>query len=378
METNWPRRCKGESFRLTEVLLLLKKYSRGTIYGVFFLFLLIAPLMLSDFRIGLLAKFLCFAIIAVGISLIWGFTGIMSLGHGVFFGLGAYCMAMYLKLEASTSGVPDFMEWNGITELPFIWSIFKNPIFAICSAILLPFLIAWIIGYVTFKNRIKGVFFSLISQAVVVVTVTLFIGSQQITGGTSGLTNFFTVFHVPLADPGTKSFLYFLTVSLLAIVMGISLILTKTRFGRLLIAIRDGENRLRFLGYNPAIFKVFIYALSAAFAGIAGALFVLQVGIITPEMMGIIPSIEMVLWVAIGGRHSILGAAIGAILTNSAKSFLSETYPEFWTIFLGGLFLLVVLYLPNGLVGIVEKFKVRFFKKEKKEAEKDAADSLVS
>ncbi|WP_372442205.1 urea ABC transporter permease subunit UrtC [Metabacillus bambusae] len=334
--------------------------------------------MLSDFRIGLLAKFLCFAIIAVGISLIWGFTGIMSLGHGVFFGLGAYCMAMYLKLEASTSGVPDFMEWNGITELPFIWSIFKNPIFAICSAILLPFLIAWIIGYVTFKNRIKGVFFSLISQAVVVVTVTLFIGSQQITGGTSGLTNFFTVFHVPLADPGTKSFLYFLTVSLLAIVMGISLILTKTRFGRLLIAIRDGENRLRFLGYNPAIFKVFIYALSAAFAGIAGALFVLQVGIITPEMMGIIPSIEMVLWVAIGGRHSILGAAIGAILTNSAKSFLSETYPEFWTIFLGGLFLLVVLYLPNGLVGIVEKFKVRFFKKEKKEAEKDAADSLVS
>ncbi|WP_338789463.1 urea ABC transporter permease subunit UrtC [Metabacillus sp. FJAT-53654] len=334
--------------------------------------------MLSDFRIGLLAKFLCFAIIAVGISLIWGFTGIMSLGHGVFFGLGAYCMAMYLKLEASTSGVPDFMEWNGITELPIIWTMFKNPIFAIGSAILLPFLIAWIIGYFTFKNRIKGVFFSLISQAVVVVTVTLFIGSQQITGGTSGLTNFFTVFHVPLADPGTKSFLYFLTVSLLAIVMGIALILTKTRFGRLLIAIRDGENRLRFLGYNPAVFKVFIYALSAAFAGIAGALFVLQVGIITPEMMGIIPSIEMVLWVAIGGRHSILGAAIGAILTNSAKSFLSETYPEFWTIFLGGLFLLVVLYLPNGLVGFVEKFKVRFFKKEKKEEEKGATDSLVS
>jgi urea transport system permease protein len=357
---------------------LLKKYSQGAFYGVFFLFLLFAPLMLSDFRIGLLAKFLCFAIIAVGISLIWGFTGIMSLGHGVFFGLGAYCMAMYLKLEASSSGVPDFMEWNGITELPFIWSIFKNPIFAIGSAVLLPFLIAWIIGYFTFKNRIKGVFFSLISQAVVVVTVTLFIGSQQITGGTSGLTNFFTVFHVPLADPGTKSFLYFLTVSLLAIVMGISLVLTKTRFGRLLIAIRDGENRLRFLGYNPAAFKVFIYALSAAFAGIAGALFVLQVGIITPEMMGIIPSIEMVLWVAIGGRHSILGAAIGAILTNSAKSFLSETYPEFWTIFLGGLFLLVVLYLPNGLVGIVESVKGRFFKKEKKEADKDAADSLVS
>jgi urea transport system permease protein len=255
-------------------------------------------------------------------------------------------MAMYLKLEASPNGVPDFMEWNGITELPFLWTLFKNPVFAICAAVLLPFMIAAIIGYFTFKNRIKGVFFSLISQAVVVVTVTLFIGSQHITGGTSGLTNFFTVFQ------GTKSILYFVTVTILVVIMGLSLLLTKTRFGRLLIAIRDGENRLRFLGYNPAIFKVFIYALSAAFAGIAGALFVLQVGIISPEMMGIIPSIEMVLWVAIGGRHSILGAAIGAILTNSAKSFLSESYPDFWTFFLGGLFLLVVLYLPNGLAGI--------------------------
>lgn len=357
---------------------MIKKYSQGAYYGVFFLLLCIAPLLLSDFRMGLLAKFLCFAIIAVGLSLIWGFTGILSLGHGVFFGLGAYCMAMYLKLEASPNGVPDFMEWNGITELPFIWTIFKSPVFAIMAAVLLPFAVAWIIGYFTFKNRIKGVFFSLISQAVVVVTVTLFIGSQQITGGTSGLTNFFTVFQVPLADPGTKNFLYFLTVGLLALIMGVALILTKSRFGRLLIAIRDGENRLRFLGYNPAIFKVFIYALSAAFAGIAGALFVLQVGIISPEMMGIIPSIEMVLWVAIGGRHSILAAVIGAILTNSAKSFLSESYPEYWTFFLGGLFLLVVLYLPNGLAGLVENIKQRFSKKRGKEEEKHAVDSLVS
>ncbi|WP_439116620.1 urea ABC transporter permease subunit UrtC [Metabacillus litoralis] len=357
----------------------MKKYSQGAYYGVFFLILLIAPLLLTDFRMGLLAKFLCFAIIAVGLSLIWGFTGILSLGHGVFFGLGAYCMAMYLKLEASPSGLPDFMEWNGITELPFIWTLFKNPFFAIAAAVLLPFCVAWIIGYFTFKNRIKGVFFSLISQAVVVVTVTLFIGSQHITGGTSGLTNFFTVFQVPLADPGTKQILYFITVALLAVIMGVSLLLTKSRFGRLLIAIRDGENRLRFLGYNPAIFKVFIYALSAAFAGIAGALFVLQVGIISPEMMGIIPSIEMVLWVAIGGRYSILGAAIGAILTNGAKSFLSETYPDFWTIFLGGLFLLVVLYLPNGLAGLVEQIKARFSSnKEKKEVKQREADSLVS
>lgn len=358
---------------------MLKKYNQGVYYGVFLLFLLIAPLFLSEFRIGLLAKFLCFAIIAVGISLIWGYTGILSLGHGVFFGLGAYCMAMYLKLEASPSGIPDFMEWNGITDLPFIWTLFKSPIFAISAAVLLPVLVAFVIGYFTFKNRINGVFFSIISQAVVMVTVTLFIGMQHITGGTSGLTNFFTVFQVPLVDSETKRFLYFLTVVILAAVMGISLFITKSRFGKVLVAIRDGENRLRFLGYNPATYKVIIYSLSAAFAGIAGVLFVLQVGMISPEMMGIVPSVEMVLWVAIGGRSSILGAAIGAILTNSAKSFLSESYPEFWTIFLGGLFLLVVLYLPNGLAGLFSSLKLRFARKKKKGVvEKDAADSIMS
>lgn len=357
---------------------MLKKYSQGAYYGVFFLILLIAPLFLTDFRMGLLAKFLCYAIIAVGICLIWGYTGILSLGHGVFFGLGAYCMAMYLKLEASPSGIPDFMEWNGISELPFIWTLFKNPFFAITSAIIVPFFIAFVIGYFTFKNRIKGVFFSIISQAVVVVAVTLFIGMQHITGGTSGLTNFFTVFNVPLADPGTKNFLYYMTVILLAIVMAISLLITKTRFGKVLIAIRDGENRLRFLGYDPAIYKVVIYSLSAAFAGIAGALFVLQVGMITPEMMGIIPSVEMVLWAAIGGRYSILGAAVGAILTNSAKSLLSESYPEYWTFILGGLFIVVVLYLPNGLAGLLDRMKIRLFKKEKKEVEKNAVDTVVS
>jgi len=357
---------------------LMKRYRLRASYGLFFFLVILAPFLLTDFRAGLLAKFLCFAIIAVGISLIWGFTGILSLGHGVFFGLGAYCMAMYLKLEASPQGVPDFMEWNGIQELPFIWTLFQSPVFAIAAAVFVPFLLALIIGYFTFKNRIKGVFFSLISQAVVVVMVTLFIGMQHITGGTSGLTNFSTVFHAPLADPVTKQLLYFVTVSLLALVMGISLFLTKSRFGRLLIAIRDGENRLRFLGYNPAAFKVFVYALSASFAGIAGALFVLQVGMITPEMMGIIPSIEMVLWAAIGGRYSILGAAIGAIVTNSAKSFLSETYPEFWTFILGGLFLVVVLYLPNGLAGLTNSVKARFFKKEKQEVQKHATDTVVS
>ena len=357
---------------------MVKKYRQGAYYGVFFLMLAVAPLFLTDFRVGLLAKFLCYAIIAVGTGLIWGNTGILSLGHGVFFGLGAYAMAMYLKLAASTSGIPDFMEWNGIRELPFLWSLFSSPYFAIAAAVIVPFVVAMIIGYFTFKNRITGVFFSLITQAVVVVTVTLFIGMQHITGGTSGLTNFSSVFQFSLTDPMTKSFLYYMTVVMLALVMGVSLFITKSRYGKVLIAIRDGENRTRFLGYNPAVFKVFIYALSAAFAGIAGALFVLQVGIITPEMMGIIPSIEMVLWVAIGGRYSILGAAIGAILTNSAKSFLSESYPEFWTFILGGLFLVFVLYLPNGMAGLMASLKLRLSKKRKKEVEKHAADTVVS
>lgn len=357
---------------------MIKKYRQGAYYGIFILILCLAPFFLSDFRAGMLAKFLCYGIIAVGISLIWGYTGILSLGHGVFFGLGAYCMAMYLKLEASPTGIPDFMEWNGIMELPLIWTLFKSPVFAIAAALLIPSVLAAFIGYVTFKNRIKGVFFSIISQAVVVVTVTLFIGAQHITGGTSGLTNFYTVFQVPLTDPGTKRILYFITVLTLAAVMLLSLLLTKTRFGKILIAIRDGENRLRFLGYNPTGYKVLIYALSAAFAGLAGVLFVLQVGIISPEMMGIIPSVEMVLWAAIGGRYSILGAAIGAILTNSAKSYLSESYPEFWTIFLGAMFLIVVLYLPNGLAGLVEKVKLRLAKKGKKEAVEHAGDTLVS
>lgn len=359
---------------------MLKNHSQIVAYGLFFLVLCLAPFFLTDFRTNLLAQFLCYAIIAVGISLIWGYTGILSLGHGVFFGLGAYCMAAYLKLEASPGGIPDFMQWNGITELPFIWKLFQNPIFAIVAAVMVPFILATIIGYFTFKNRITGVFFSIISQALAIVFVTFFIGAQHITGGTSGLTYFSTIFGIPLSNPETKRFLYYLTIVILAVVMGICLLLTKTRFGKVLIAIRDGENRLRFLGYNPVGYKVFVYALSAAIAGIAGALFVLQVGIINPEMMGIVPSIEMVLWVAIGGKYSIIGAAIGAILTNSAQSFLSESYPDIWTIFLGLLFLIVVLYMPNGLASIFHSLKEKLTVKVNKKVEEGerGENSLVS
>ena len=331
-------------------------------FSLLFLLLALAPLVLSDFRISLLAKFLCFAIIAVGISLIWGYTGILSLGHGVFFGLGAYAVGMYLKIQASPGGVPDFMQWSGVSELPLLWKPFANPVFALFMMIGLPVILAFVIGFFTFHNRIKGVYFSLISQALVVVFVTLFIGTQELTGGTNGLTNFTTGFGVYLTHPVVQKVLYYVTIVSLLLIVIVSLLLTNSRAGKLLIAIREGENRVRFLGFNPTTFKVFIYCVSAAFAGIAGGLFVLQVGMISPEMMGIIPSIEMVLWVAVGGRYSIFGAVIGAILTNSAKTFFSESYPDMWLFLLGSLFILVVLVMPNGLVGVAQSLYAKVFR----------------
>lgn len=348
------------------------------IYLLFFLILLLAPFYLTEFRLALLGKFLCYAIIAVAICLIWGYTGILSLGHGVYFGIGAYCMAMYLKLEASKGALPDFMEWNGVQELPWFWKLFFNPFFSIMAAIFVPAMLAAVLGMLTFKNRIKGVYFSLLSQAVVVVVVTLLIAKQDFTGGTNGLTNFSTVFGFSLSSPMVQIVLYAITVFALFAIFMLSVWITKSRLGHVLIAIRDGENRLRFLGFDPAVFKVFIYSLSASFAGIAGALFVLQVGLISPSMMDIIPSIEMVLWVAIGGRHSLFGAIIGAILTNGAKSFFSETYPDVWLFCLGILFILIVVFFPKGIAGLFEAFPKRFTKFFEKGVKKGESDSVVS
>ncbi|MFC4766171.1 urea ABC transporter permease subunit UrtC [Effusibacillus consociatus] len=324
------------------------------------LLLAVAPLFFSDFRMNLLGKFLAFAILAVGLDLIWGYTGILSLGHGVFFGLGAYCIAMYLKLEASTGKLPDFMSWSGLEEMPWFWVPFGNPFFAILAAVGVPMILAGLIGYFTFRNRIKGVFFSILSQAVVIVMVTLFIGKQAYTGGTNGLTGFRTVFGFPLSSPSVKLFLYYLTLVVLIVAYFLCRKLVNSRTGKILVAIRDGESRVRFSGYDPTTYKVFVYTLSAGLAGLAGILFVLQVGIISPAMMGIIPSVEMVLWVAVGGRGTLIGAVIGAVLTNGAKSFFSESFPDIWLYFLGALFVIVVLFLPQGVVGVFAKAKQKF------------------
>jgi urea transport system permease protein len=338
------------------------------LYGGIALLLLTAPLFLSDFRLSLLAKFLAFAILAVGLDLIWGYTGILSLGHGVFFGLGAYCMAMYLKLEATAGKLPDFMGWSGLSELPWFWFPFQHAWFALGMAVLLPLALALLLGFFTFRNRVRDVYFTILTQALVIIAVTLFIGQQAYTGGTNGITGFQTVLGYSLASPLTKTVLYLVTAIVLFVIFAFSRWLIGSRLGKVLRAIRDGENRIRFVGYDPSVYKMFIFGISAGIAGLAGALFVLHVGIISPSMMGIVPSIEMVLWVAIGGRGTLMGAVVGAVAINSAKSVFSEAYPEGWLFFLGGLFVVVVVFLPKGIMGLLERGKQWMARRNRNEA----------
>jgi len=312
--------------------------------------LFLLPMVMSDFRLNLLGKFLAFAIVALGIDLIWGYTGILSLGHGVFFSLGAYCMAMYLKLQ--TEELPDFMAWSGLTELPWFWKPFKHLWFALPMVVIVPVIVAIIIGIPTFRARIKGSYFAILTQALALVFSILFIGQQPFTGGTNGITNFQEFLGQSLSDPSTMKILYFVTAFVLVAVFAFCRWLVNGRMGRILIAIRDGENRLRFLGYNATLFKIFVYALSAGLAGIAGALYLPQVGIISPSMMGILPSVEMAIWVAVGGRGTLVGAVLGALIVNFAKTYLSEAFPDMWLYFQGALFVGVVLLFPNGIVGL--------------------------
>lgn len=329
-------------------------------FAAIVLVLLLAPLFLSEFRVNLLGKFVSFAILAIGIDLIWGYTGILSLGHGVFFGLGAYAMGMYLKLEASGGKLPDFMSWSGLSSLPAIWSPFLHP-WSLIFAAVLPGVLALVLGWLTFKNRIRGVYFSILSQALSIIFVVLFIGQQAYTGGTNGITNFTTIFGQPLILDDTRLMLYYVAVGLLVLTYIYCRYIVTHRIGRILIAIRDGENRVRFSGYNPTGYKIFVYVSSAVIAGIAGAIFVPQVGIISPAEMGIMPSIEMVIWVAIGGRGTLVGAVIGAILVNALKSGISESFPEIWSYFIGLSFVFFVLFMPMGITGVIQKYVPRLY-----------------
>ncbi len=314
--------------------------------------LLLAPFYLSDFRLGLLGKYLAFALAALGVDLLWGYAGMLALGQGVFFGLGAYAFAMYLKLEASGGELPDFMSWSGLEELPWFWAPFRHPAVAAAASILLPCLLAAMVGYPVFRSRIRGPYFAILTQALALIFSILFVGQQPYTGGTNGITNFTTVFGRPLSDPGMRRALYWATVLALAAAYVLSRRLAASRFGRLLVAVRDGENRLRFSGYDPAVIKTAVFVVAAGLAGLAGALFVPQVGIISPSMMGVVPSVEMVIWVAVGGRGTLAGAVLGAVLVNAAKTSFSESFPSAWTYFYGGLLLGTVLFVPGGILGL--------------------------
>jgi len=327
--------------------LLLEVLVVGAIASVL---IFVMPAILSSFRLNLLGRFLTLAIVALGIDLIWGYTGLLSLGHGIFFGLGGYAIGMHLKLQVPQNELPDFMGLYGVTELPWFWQPFYSFPFAIAAVVIIPSILAALLGYLVFRNRIRGVYFSILTQAGTIVFFNFFNGQQKLFNGTNGLIDFKTLLGATVGSRQTQFVFYTLTVILLAGIYALCRWLTSGRFGRLLMAIRDDESRVRFLGYNPTEFKVLVFAVSGAIAGIAGALYTLQSGSVSPRAMDVAFSIEMVIWVAIGGRASLVGAIVGALLVNYARSFFSEQFAEFWLFFQGALFLLVVTVLPDGIV----------------------------
>ncbi len=317
----------------------------------------------SDFTLNLLGKFFAFAILALGIDLIWGYTGVLSLGHGVFFGLGAYAMGMHLMLGIGTEGVygnalPDFMVWNQVKELPWFWKPFYSLTFSLAAIVLVPMGAAAIFGYFVFRSRIRGVYFSIITQALALVAWLVFNRNETNLGGTNGLTDFKHIQGYSLNEPSTQLVMYMVTILFLGLAYVLCRWITQSRAGRVLIAIRDCEQRVFFSGYSPANYKLFVFVISAGLAGLAGALYVPQVGIITPNQIGVLPSIEMVIWVAVGGRGTLSGAIIGAAGVNFMRSTLTNHFPELWPFFLGGLFIAVVMFFPKGIVGLLRKASV--------------------
>lgn len=323
----------------------------GIIGAIAILLIFIIPTLISPFRLNLLGRFLSLAIVALGIDLIWGYTGLLSLGHGIFFGLGGYAIGMHLKLQVPQGELPDFMGLYGVTELPWFWHPFQAFPFASAAVVLIPGFLAAILGYLVFRNRIRGVYFSILTQAATIVFFNFFNGQQKLFNGTNGLVNFKTLLGAAVGSRPTRFTFYVLTVLLLIAIYVLCRWLTSGRFGRLLVAIRDDESRVRFSGYDPTEFKVLVFAISGAIAGIAGALYTLQSGSVSPRAMDVAFSIEMVIWVAIGGRGSLVGAIVGALLVNYARSFFSEQFAEIWLFFQGALFLIVVTVLPDGIVG---------------------------
>ncbi len=322
------------------------------VVAVALVLLLVLPALLSDFRLNLLGRFLALTIVALGIDLIWGYTGMLSLGQGIFFALGGYALAMHINLQLPEGQIPDFFSLYGVQELPWFWYPFYSFPFTLAAIVIVPAIVAGLLGYLVFRNRIRGVYFSILTQAALVVFFNFFNSQQKLINGTNGLkTDTSQVFGLSAGSAEARFLFYSLTVLALILAYALCRWITSGRFGRLMIAIRDDESRVRFSGYNPTSFKVIVFAIAGALAGVSGALYMIQSGIISPKEMEVARSIEMVIWVAVGGRATLIGAIVGALLVNFAQSLLSEQFPEFWLFFQGALFLIVVTVLPDGLIG---------------------------
>jgi len=314
---------------------------------------LILPFVLPPFRLNLLGRFLSLGIVALGVDLIWGFTGLLSLGQGIFFALGGYALGMHLQLSSLEPGqLPEFFGLYGVKDLPAFWQPFTSPVFTFFAIWVIPALVAGLLGFLVFRNRIKGVYFSILTQAALLVFFNFFNGQQKLINGTNGLkTDTARFFGQLVGSDSSQRLLFWLTVLLVIGAWFLCRWLTSGRFGDALIAIRDDEPRMRFTGYNPTAYKTLVFTVAGALAGISGALYTVQSGIVSPQFMSVAFSIEMVIWVAVGGRGTLLGAIFGAVLINYAKSLISEALPETWLFIQGALFLLVVTVLPDGIVG---------------------------
>ena len=325
------------------------------------LILVVFPLFLEPFRLNLLGKYLTYAFAAVSLVLLWGYGGTLSLGQGIFFGLGGYGMAMFLKLEASspentsiqsTPGIPDFMDWNQLTELPWFWEPFTSLTFTIIAILVVPAFFAYVIGTAMFKRRVGGVYFAIITQIFAVILTVLIVGQQGYTGGINGITDLRTMNGWDITTDSAKTIFYYINCALLLGVIVLSRFILTSKYGRLLLAIRDKEDRVRFSGYDVANFKIFVFCFAALISAVGGAMFTLQVGFMSPSFVGIVPSIEMVIFAAVGGRMSLIGAVYGCLLINYGKTVFSESFPELWLFLMGGLFIAVVMFFPNGLAGL--------------------------
>lgn len=348
---------------MNKIKYLIRDAGLGSLVVLALVVLVVFPLVMDIFRLNLVGKYLSYAFVAVGLVMLWGYGGVLSLGQGVFFGLGGYCMAMFLKLEASdpistkiqsTPGIPDFMDWNQLTALPLWWKPFQSLPFSLIAVMVVPTLLAFVLGYALFKRRVGGVYFAIITQALALIMTVLIIGQQGYTGGVNGITDLKTLLGWDIRTDSAKYILYFANALLLFGAIVLCRWIQRSKLGTLLLAMRDKEDRVRFSGYDVAMFRVFVFCLAALLSGIGGALFTLQVGFMSASFVGIVPSIEMVIFAAVGGRMSLVGAVYGTLLVNFGKTYFSESLPQLWLLLMAALFIGVVMAFPNGLAGLYD------------------------